>query len=139
MRNKADPRVRPIQIIEVINEHYARVACDGGRIDTVSTKDLAPAGESGPELNDTTTPSEPNLDTTNSPEEREQPTTTNDNHREQGVYPEQQTRSRDEDKHEAQASSPEAENTTITDRGIGVGRPVRQRKSPQYLKDYQTS
>lgn len=46
VRNKADPRVIPIQILEVVNEHFARVLFQGGRIDTVSTEHLAPSGTS---------------------------------------------------------------------------------------------
>ena len=46
VRNKEDPLVQPVTICEVINPHYARVSFDGGRIDTVSTKDLAPGVDS---------------------------------------------------------------------------------------------
>lgn len=42
VRNKDDAIVTPVQIQETINPHYARVQFPNGRVDTVSTSDLAP-------------------------------------------------------------------------------------------------
>ena len=42
VRNKDDAIVTPVQIQETINPHYARVQFPNGRVDTVSTSDVAP-------------------------------------------------------------------------------------------------
>ena len=49
VRNKSDPLVKPVRIIDVINPHYARVEFENGRVDTVSTRHLAP-GVQGKDL-----------------------------------------------------------------------------------------
>ena len=46
VRNKDDPQVEPVRIMQVINPYFARVEQSSGRIDTVSTRHLSP----GPSL-----------------------------------------------------------------------------------------
>ena len=44
-RRKNDALVKPVKLLETISPHFARVQHGDGRIDTVSTRDLAPCAE----------------------------------------------------------------------------------------------
>lgn len=48
VRMKGDPLVDRVQLLETISPHYARIKFQNGKIDTVSTKDLAPLEDLNP-------------------------------------------------------------------------------------------
>jgi len=46
MRGKFDPLVQKVRLVETISPHFSRVEYSDGKVDTVSTRDLAPIAES---------------------------------------------------------------------------------------------
>lgn len=46
VRNKEDPLLQPVKILQVINPHFARIEREDGHVDTVSTHHLSPGKRS---------------------------------------------------------------------------------------------
>ena len=49
-RNKDDPEVQPVRILEVLNPHFARIEKKDGGVDTVSTRHLSPGKKDVPDF-----------------------------------------------------------------------------------------
>ena len=45
---KLDPLVQKVQLVETISPHFSRIQFPDGRVDTVSTRDLAPTANGDP-------------------------------------------------------------------------------------------